>query len=510
MNLRASRLAWALCGLTLALVATTSVLVVINLPTIRDVNEANLIEIVLSVCFAVLGAMVASRQPWNALGWIFLGIGLFNAIPGAAEQYARFALLTQPGAPFTAWIPWVGELSGIVIYPAGLAPLALLLTPDGHFLSPHWRWVAWIGAVLTAVMALAFMTGNTLGEGLVPNPTAVPAIGQLAFGPVGDSVFFGGLAVLAVAGSSVVVRLWRARGEERLQMRWIAFTAAFAIAINVVSVVVSIFFLTDDLGTVATTLSTVIGFGIALPAGFAVAMLRYRLYDLDLLLNRTVLYTAVSVVLLGAFVAANVLAQRVVEALFQQRSELVTAALALGAGLSFGPMRRAARPLVDRLLPARSRLTLLFTDIVESTQAIVDLGDERWREVLARYRAMVRRELGRHRGREVNTAGDAFFAVFDRPLRGVECALAMRDGVQELGLRVRTGLHFGEVEVRGEQVTGLAVHAAARVMGLAGEDQVLVSGDVATELGHAVPLRDAGTRELRGVPGEWRVFEVGQ
>ena len=101
--------------------------------------------------------------------------------------------------------------------------------------------------------------------------------------------------------------------------------------------------------------------------------------------------------------------------------------------LAFGPMRRAIQPLVDRALPARSRLTLLFTDIVESTQAIVDLGDEQWRDVLDRYRSSVRHELARHRGREVNTAGDAFFAVFDRPMNAVRCAMAMRDGVQRAG-----------------------------------------------------------------------------
>jgi class 3 adenylate cyclase len=159
-------------------------------------------------------------------------------------------------------------------------------------------------------------------------------------------------------------------------------------------------------------------------------------------------------------------------------------------------------------LPARSRLTLLFTDIVESTQAIVDLGDERWRDVLSLYRAMVRRELGHFHGREVNTAGDAFFAIFDRPIRGVGCAMAMRDAVKELGLRVRTGLHCGEVEMRGEQVTGLAVHAAARVMSQAGEDEIFVSGVMAEAVGGSIPLRELGQRELRGVPGEWRLFEV--
>jgi class 3 adenylate cyclase len=136
------------------------------------------------------------------------------------------------------------------------------------------------------------------------------------------------------------------------------------------------------------------------------------------------------------------------------------------------------------------------------------LGDERWREVLDRYRAVVRTELSRHRGREVNTAGDAFFAVFFRPIDTVRCATAMVDAVKALGLRVRTGIHHGEVEMRGEQVTGLAVHAAARVMGLAGEDQVLISDDVVQLLEDAPPLRDAGRHELRGVPGTWQLYEL--
>jgi class 3 adenylate cyclase len=171
-------------------------------------------------------------------------------------------------------------------------------------------------------------------------------------------------------------------------------------------------------------------------------------------------------------------------------------------------MRRAVRPLVDRVLPPRARLALLFMDVVESTQAIVDLGDVRWREVLERYRAIVRQQLSRHHGREVNTAGDGFFAVFDRPQQAVACALAIRAAVGELGLRVRTGLHVGDVEMRGEQVSGLAVHAAARVMGEADADQVLISSDLAEQLSSDVATRGVGGRELRGVPGEWQLFEV--
>jgi class 3 adenylate cyclase len=345
------------------------------------------------------------------------------------------------------------------------------------------------------------------GLGGIPNPTGVPGLAGLTQGPLGTAGFLLGLVVLAVAGASVVVRLIRARGEERLQLRWVAYATAFAVAINVGFTMFGLLFLPSEITYSVSVFVVILGFGIAMPAGFAVAMLRYRLYDLDLLVNRTILYGAASAVLLVAFGLANVLAQQLVQSWFDQRSDLVAGGLGLVAGLAFGPVRRALRPIVDRALPARSRLTLMFNDIVESTQAIVDLGDERWREVLDRYRTVVRQELARCRGREVNTAGDAFFAVFDRPSRALDCAAAIRSTVAELGLRVRTGLHIGDVEMRGEQVSGLAVHAAARVMAAADDGQILVSGDVAAELNRA-KLRPVGRRALKGIPGEWDLYEV--
>jgi class 3 adenylate cyclase len=245
-----------------------------------------------------------------------------------------------------------------------------------------------------------------------------------------------------------------------------------------------------------------------MPAGFAFAILRYRLYDLDLFLNRTILYGTVTVILLAIFGLVDLLAQQAIQAMFDTRSELLALGLGLVAGLAFGPVRRWLRPVVDRVLPARGRLTLLFTDIVESTQAIVDLGDERWRELLDRYRSAVRQLLSRHRGREVNTAGDAFFAVFDRPANAVRCAEEMRVAVGELGLRVRTGLHVGDVEMRGEQVTGLAVHAAARIMGRAEAGEIVVSESLAALLPPETSLRDVGRSQLRGVPGEWQLYDL--
>ena len=511
MTARARPIAWSVCIATLLVVAATAGLVILNRDSIRSLFEASPIEIVLPIGYAILGWLVASRQPTNAMGWLFLAIAFCNAVPGLTTQYTRYAQFTDTAAPFTAWVPWLGYVSSALVYPAGLATLAMLLIPNGRFLSPRWPLVAWAGSAVTvALLVLDILDPGALvlaGLPVIPNPTGVAAFAGTSTGTPGSVLFLAGLAVIGAAALSVVQRLRRADGEERLQLRWVASTVAFAVGINIAFTTLALAFLPQPQVPPLATFVVIIGFGIAMPAGFAVAMLRYRLYDLDLLVNRTVLYAAVSVVLLVVFGALDLLAQRAVAAVTGQSSELVAAFVGLGAGLAFGPARRLLRPVVDRALPARSRLALLFTDIVESTQAIVDLGDEHWRELLDRYRSSVRQELARHRGREVNTAGDAFFAVFDRPANAVLCALAMRDDVAKLGLRVRTGLHLGEVEMRGEQVSGLAVHAAARVMGLADAGEILISADLAEALPD-VAVRDAGQHLLRGVPGEWHLFEV--
>jgi class 3 adenylate cyclase len=158
--------------------------------------------------------------------------------------------------------------------------------------------------------------------------------------------------------------------------------------------------------------------------------------------------------------------------------------------------------------PNRILATVLFTDIVKSTERAHELGDQGWAELLARHHAAVRRELERFRGREIDTAGDGFLASFDGPARAIRCAVAIRDAGKSLGLELRAGLHTGECELFGDKVAGIAVHTGARVSALAGAGQVLVSETVRDLVsGSGIVFDDHGERELKGV-GERRIYSV--
>jgi class 3 adenylate cyclase len=157
----------------------------------------------------------------------------------------------------------------------------------------------------------------------------------------------------------------------------------------------------------------------------------------------------------------------------------------------------------------RALATVVFTDIVGSTGRAAELGDRKWRELLDAHDGVVRRQLERYRGREVNTVGDGFLATFDGPGRAIECGCAIRDAVRALGIEVRVGVHTGECEIRGDDLAGLAVHIAARVGGLAEAGQVLVSSTVKDlVVGSGIDFDDRGENELRGVPGTWHLYAV--
>jgi class 3 adenylate cyclase/DNA-binding CsgD family transcriptional regulator len=176
----------------------------------------------------------------------------------------------------------------------------------------------------------------------------------------------------------------------------------------------------------------------------------------------------------------------------------------LPARVRYRSRDRLVRPSEDRIIT-----TVLFTDIVGSTQRAAELGDRRWSEVLAQHDRLVERELARHRGRLVSSMGDGMLARFDSPARAVRCAVALSEAARRIGLELRAGVHTGECEVRGGDVAGIAVHIGARVQAAARPSEVLVSSVVRDLVaGSGLDFLDRGRRVLKGVPDEWTLFAV--
>jgi class 3 adenylate cyclase len=175
-------------------------------------------------------------------------------------------------------------------------------------------------------------------------------------------------------------------------------------------------------------------------------------------------------------------------------------------------VRIGRRPMQRRAEPGRVLATVLFVDIVRSTEKAARLGDRRWNEVLRHYYAVLRRELRASRGREITTTGDGMLAAFDgQPgaARAIRCAAAIRQAVRTLGLEIRAGVHAGECELVGDAIGGIAVHIGARVMARAGADEVLISSTVKElVVGSGIKFKDRGAHRLKGVPEEWRLYRV--
>ncbi len=161
------------------------------------------------------------------------------------------------------------------------------------------------------------------------------------------------------------------------------------------------------------------------------------------------------------------------------------------------------------VVPETVLATVMFTDIVGSTERVAELGDQAWRELLGEHNALVRRELARYRGEERDTAGDGFFATFDGPARAIRCAQAIVESLRVLGLEVRIGIHAGECERLEGKLGGIAVPIGARIAALAAPGEVLVSSTVKDLVaGSGIEFEDRGVHELKGVPGDWRLHAV--
>jgi class 3 adenylate cyclase len=190
--------------------------------------------------------------------------------------------------------------------------------------------------------------------------------------------------------------------------------------------------------------------------------------------------------------------------------ELLDSAFAIDNEAFGREVARKARAFIKRVRESSRLLTLMVTDIVDSTLRAVELGAQRWGQLLSAHHGAVRRKMEQHGGREIDTAGDGFLIAFESPARAVSCAREVVEDVKKLGLETRVGIHTGECEVLGERLVGASVHAAARVASKAAANEVLLSEAVRQLLsGSGVQTEDRGRHELKGLPGEWRLFALG-
>jgi hypothetical protein len=334
----AARLAWPVWGLSTALLAF-----VLLSPRTEENGLAILLPLATgAMAWSTVGALVVSRRPGNPVGWVLWAMGLCSAVALAAGQYASYALLGRQGA----W-PGAGLLalisSWIWVPIIGLLIFLLLLFPNGRLPSRRWRPVAWLGGVVIAVGATteALVPGPIDGLEPLRNPFGMEgAEGTLALLATVSQAAAAVLLLAAVA--SLFARLLRAGGEERQQVKWLAYAA---------TVLAAAFFLSSVSGAISASwvgfVLSMVGF-LGIPAAVGIAVLRYRLFDIDVVINRTLVYVLLTAALVVIYVGGVVLIQSVFRALTGQGSQLAVVASTLAIAALFRPLRRRVQEFIDR------------------------------------------------------------------------------------------------------------------------------------------------------------------
>jgi hypothetical protein len=326
---RSAQLAWSLAGACVALVLASLVLLLV-VPHAANLSQYYYEDAAVAVAFALLGAVVAARRPENPIGWLFLAIGLSGALGVVSNEYVHYTLVTAPGAlPGAAVAAWLSLWTWWPAY--GLVPLVLLVFPDGHLISPRWRWAAWLAGGGVGLMTLG-IAASTVGDP-VRFALSEEEPGGVAGLVLAVSVGAAAVSFLAALGS-LALRWRRARGREREQLKWVAFAAGLALVANVGFQVLQL----PGLGFA----------GIALvPLGAAVAILRYRLYDIDRIISRTVTYGLLTALLGLVYVAGVFLFGRLLTP-DGESSALAVAASTLAVAALFQPARVRVQVAVDR------------------------------------------------------------------------------------------------------------------------------------------------------------------
>ena len=344
----AARLAWSVCAVSLVLTALALLLLALNLsypnPHVFDLWVQHT---VIAVTCSTVGVIIASRRPHHPIGWLFWTIGLFLGINHLCGEYAIYALLTQPdslpGGRAAAWIaswPWMPANAFLVF--------VALLFPDGRL--PSRRWLPFAGLNVTVAVvgtvAVAFLAGPIPALGPIENPLGLEGaqmlLGSLA--TISGALERGVLGIIAVG--SLFLRLRRARGEERQQIKWFAYAASVVVIGAILTYVVPEATDARWVGRVGLALLAV-GF-VGIPIAIGIAILKYRLYNIDLLINRTLVYGLLTVSLVGVYVGIIVVLQGLVRTLTGQGSQLAIVASTLAVAALFDPLRRLIQSFIDR------------------------------------------------------------------------------------------------------------------------------------------------------------------
>ena len=348
----ASWLAWALWALALMSFVVMGVFRFLNASTPTAVpRNPLLLDLcfwLLFVAFATVGALVASRWPRNAIGWIYWWLGFSFSLVGASEEYALYALVTEAGSlPGAEGMLWLTALFGGPLVFTVFA-LVFLLFPDGRLPSRRWRPVVWLDLVaVICLVAWAFEPGSLENLGLVrvSNPFGIQGAEGL-LGTLGWVGLFMTLAVAVAGGVSLVVRFRGVRGVERQQIKWFAFSGIVFCAVFAAAP-----FLWSLPASSATAWIWPVLFLVGtstIPAAVGIAILRHRLYDIDLLINRALVYAALTATLLAVYFGGIVLLQRLFVVLTGEQSTLAVVASTLAIAALFNPLRRRVQGVVDR------------------------------------------------------------------------------------------------------------------------------------------------------------------
>jgi signal transduction histidine kinase len=352
-------LAWSAVGIVYLLIAGAIGLAISNAPAFRDPQLVGSFAqaVIPPTAIAFVGGLIASRLPGNRIGWILLVAAVVNGLTALLSQYLVHTLLVVPGSlPGVEWVAWVGSLLNSLIYP-GIVVLIMLFFPDGRLPSPQWRWLIW---ALVAITALNNVVGiidplpiQSAGLPPVHNPTGLAMFKGLETGPIGWVTFLGIIPLVLLGVAALVLRLRRARGETKQQIRWVVYVLSVTIILNVLLTLSTLVLPASPqgrvVGNLVSNLLIIGGFGVALPAAIGVAILKYRLYDIDIVINRTVVFGALAAFITAVYVGIVVGIGSLIGSQAQPNLLLSIVATAVVA-VAFQPVRERVQRLANRLV----------------------------------------------------------------------------------------------------------------------------------------------------------------